>query len=395
MATLTLFSCLFAWRSVVALHLISSSPLALVYLLVAPVPGYDWLSRISSEETTFEYNGITYSSAYHAMLYGDPAQHACRNFNCWLNALFFSPHIAAWLAHKLGVEAGHYVLCYFRNLLGGAIVYYGTAAVFSYQIYIARGEEIFKNRKRPSLQIMWDQIRLAQASLFLYVFLPVFDEYLIEQGYTRVYYTVDEIGGLAWYIMTHLVYFSLVEIGIYWMHRTLHTNKFLYKYVHMLHHKYNRPDTLTPWASIAFHPLDGILQASPYVMVLPLVPCHYVTHVCMLFFTAVWATVSLYLLCRPDSDDIFLQNSSHGFFRLTRLAACFYVHYCSIFMIPWIGISGTLWAASIIQCIIRTISTTMDKSLPFAIDSGEPFESRKDRPELEENENHHNVNVML
>jgi lathosterol oxidase len=259
--------------------------------ITAPFPGYGWLSRISSEGTQFEHNGKVYSSAYDAMLYGDPAQHACRNFNCWVNALIISPHIAAWLSNKVGIEAAHYVLCYFRNLLGGVIIYYGTAAAFSYHIYVAKGDELFKNRKRPTPEVMWDQIKLAQASLFLYVLLPVLDEYLIEQGYTRVYYTVDEIGGLGWHVLAHVAYFSLVEIGIYWMHRTLHTNKFLYKHVHMLHHKYNRPDTLTPWASIAFHPLDGMLQASPYVICLPFVPCHYVTHVCMLFFTAIWATV--------------------------------------------------------------------------------------------------------
>lgn len=49
---------------------------------------------------------------------------------------------------------------------------------------------------------------------------------------------------------------------IYWMHRTLHTNKFLYKYVHALHHKYNSAETLSPWASIAFNPLDGVLQVT-------------------------------------------------------------------------------------------------------------------------------------
>jgi hypothetical protein len=44
------------------------------------------------------------------------------------------------------------------------------------------------------------------------------------------------------------------------MHRTLHENKYLYKYVHALHHKYNKPSTLSPWASVAFNPIDGILQ---------------------------------------------------------------------------------------------------------------------------------------
>ena len=87
-----------------------------------------------------------------------------------------------------------------------------------------------------------------------------------------------------------IIYFTLVEIGIYWMHRTLHTNKWMYKHIHMLHHAYNKPETLTPWASIAFHPLDGILQASPYVGALFVVPCHYLTHVFLLFFTAIWAT---------------------------------------------------------------------------------------------------------
>ena len=74
------------------------------------------------------------------------------------------------------------------------------------------------------------------------------------------------------------------------MHRTLHTNKFLYNHVHALHHSYNSPETLTPWASIAFNPLDGILQASPYVFWLIFIPCHYLTHVIMLFCTAIWAT---------------------------------------------------------------------------------------------------------
>lgn len=74
------------------------------------------------------------------------------------------------------------------------------------------------------------------------------------------------------------------------MHRKLHTNKFLYKYIHGLHHKYNKHETLTPWASIAFNPIDGMLQASPYVVGLFFIPVHYYTHVFLLFFSGVWAT---------------------------------------------------------------------------------------------------------
>jgi lathosterol oxidase len=171
------------------------------------------------------------------------------------------------------------------------LVYYGVALIFHYHCYIhPRAEIIFEKRQRPTWDTMWDQIKLAQASMTLYVLLPVVDEFVIESGWTLAYYHVSEIGGYFPFVLYTLMYFSLVEIGIYWMHRTLHTNKWLYKHVHMLHHKYNKAHTLTPWASIAFHPLDGILQASPYVMVLPIVPIHYGLHFCMLFFTAIWAT---------------------------------------------------------------------------------------------------------
>lgn len=137
---------------------------------------------------------------------------------------------------------------------------------------------------------MVDQMKLAQASLFIYVMLPGISEYMIEEGWTKCVYTIEEMGGFGMYLLKMVFYFALVEIGIYWMHRTLHENKTLYKYIHKLHHSYSKPDTLTPWASIAFHPIDGVLQASPYVCLLPFITTHYLTHIAMVFFTAIWAT---------------------------------------------------------------------------------------------------------
>lgn len=258
-------------------------------------PGGDWLDRIATPETLYKSpDGQTFSSAYLAMLDGQPLKNPCRNFNAYINSIVIPDKIAAQVVDAVGsLEWAHYILCYMRNFVGAMIVYYGVAAIFHYFCYMHPGnDETFekRGRKRPSAAIMWDQIKLAQASLTLYVLLPVFDEWLVEQGWTQTYHTVAEIGGWANYAFYMVLYFALVEIGIYWMHRTLHTNKFLYKHVHMLHHKYNSPETLTPWCSIAFHPLDGILQACPYVLCLPIVPCHYLTHFVLLFFTAVWAT---------------------------------------------------------------------------------------------------------
>lgn len=243
----------------------------------------------------FVYDGQQYATVYEAIVFHHHSSpNPCRNFNAYINSIFISNAMATTIVRASfnSLEVGHYVLCYIRNFIGAMVIYYGIALFFHYFCYHYYGTSVFEeqNRIRPSSTIMYNQIKLAQSSMFLYVCLPVLGEYIIEQNYTLVYYTIHEIGGIYWYLFYTVLYFSIVEIGIYWMHRTLHTNKWMYKNIHMLHHQYNKPETLTPWASIAFHPLDGILQASPYVATLLLVPCHYITHTIMLFFTAIWAT---------------------------------------------------------------------------------------------------------
>lgn len=257
-----------------------------------PFPGSAWLDRLATKsESTVILNSMTYATPYHALLYNDPASKPVRNFNEWINSFLIPTSLVAAFLRYFGIERTHYLITYLRNFVAGAIVYYTTAAIFHYHCYIhPRSKDIFKDRPRPSYGIMIHQICLAQFSMIFYTALPVVSDFLIEEGYTQCYYTFPEVGGVLPGILFLILYFALVEIGIYWMHRTLHTNKFLYKHVHMLHHQYNKPETLTPWASIAFHPLDGILQASPYVLWMPFVPVHYLTHEVLLFCTAVWAT---------------------------------------------------------------------------------------------------------
>mmetsp|Transcript_38011 Transcript_38011/g.104550 ORF Transcript_38011/g.104550 Transcript_38011/m.104550 type:complete len:318 (+) Transcript_38011:27-980(+) len=219
-----------------------------------------------------------------------------REFNQWVNDLFYGytnlNFVSDYLASKGGDDTGYYLQCYVRDLAAGTAVYWITAGLWHLFIYGIYGQKLFTGvgREFPTSATITDQMCLAQASLFLYAALPVFSEYLIESNFTKTYFFVDEIGGWGMYALNLFLYIVFVEFGIYWVHRILHENKFLYKYVHGLHHKYNKAVTLTPWASIAFNPIDGILQASPYVVGLFLIPVHYFTHVGLLFFTGVWAT---------------------------------------------------------------------------------------------------------
>ena len=215
-----------------------------------------------------------------------------REFNMFINKIILPEAVSSFFAKSLNHELSYYANCYVRDLIAGTLVYWLTAGIWHIAIYHVFRKSIFldNNRPLPSKEIIFDQMVLSQASLFIYASLPVLSEFLIENKFTKVYFYIDEIGGWECYGVYFVLYLALVELGVYWMHRTLHTNKFLYKYVHGLHHKYNQAATLTPWASIAFNPLDGILQASPYVFFLFFVPVHYFTHVFLLFFSGVWAT---------------------------------------------------------------------------------------------------------
>jgi Delta7-sterol 5-desaturase len=189
-----------------------------------------------------------------------------RKFNEWVNDIFFQYSglntFSRSLYERFGEERGYYLSSYMRDLILGSIVYWVTAGLWHIVIYRILGDRLFSSKKRdfPSSEVIIDQMLLAQSSLVMYAALPVASEFLIESKLTLTYFYVEEVGGWMWYGIYLFIYVVLVEVGIYWVHRTLHENKFLYKYVHGPHHKYNKMQTLTPWCSLAFNPLDGILQ---------------------------------------------------------------------------------------------------------------------------------------
>ncbi|KAJ6369687.1 hypothetical protein OIU76_028019, partial [Salix suchowensis] len=139
----------------------------------------------------------------------------------------------------------------------------------------------------PSNRAMLLQIYVAMKAMPWYTLLPTVSEYMIENGWTKCYTSISEVGWFA-YIMYMAIYLVIVEFGIYWMHRELHDIKPLYKHLHATHHIYNKQNTLSPFAGLAFHPLDGILQAVPHVIALFLVPIHFRSHIGLLFIEGVW-----------------------------------------------------------------------------------------------------------
>lgn len=98
-------------------------------------------------------------------------------------------------------------------------------------------------------------------------------------GYTLMYSDFHEYGwgyfffSLAALILLHDAYF-------YWAHRLMHHPK-IFARVHLVHHKSTDP---SPWAALAFHPFEAVLEAGILPMAVMLFPLHVYTLLAFLGF---------------------------------------------------------------------------------------------------------------
>lgn len=202
----------------------------------------------------------------------------------WYNSI-----VLGLLPESWWVPYPRLVQTWLRNYVGATLIYLLSSLFWSLYMYgWRRRRTVYVPRdKIPSIKAIGLQIQVAMRALPFYCALPTLSEYVVEKGWTQCYSSIGEVG---WFIyIVHLgIYLVLCEIGIYWMHRALHDIKPLYKHLHATHHIYNKENTLSPFAGLAFHPLDGILQAAPHVICLFLVPTHFRTHMLLLFAEGLW-----------------------------------------------------------------------------------------------------------
>lgn len=106
------------------------------------------------------------------------------------------------------------------------------------------------------------------------------------RGHSKLYANVDHYGWL--YLVAQFPIFLLfTDSLIYLIHRALHS-KYLYKRLHKPHHKWIMP---TPFASHAFHPLDGYAQSLPYHVFPFLLPLHKYAYIALFSFINVWTVL--------------------------------------------------------------------------------------------------------
>jgi lathosterol oxidase len=86
-----------------------------------------------------------------------------------------------------------------------------------------------------------------------------------------------------------IFYLVFTDCLIYWIHRYLH-HPILYGPIHKLHHKWV---VTTPFASHAFHPMDGFLQSTPYHIYVFLFPMNKLVYLALFALVNFW-TISIH-----------------------------------------------------------------------------------------------------
>jgi len=212
-----------------------------------------------------------------------------REENDWKNSL------VTWMLPEVVrefplVKNNRLVGSWLRNWLLATGLYFVVGLIWAYYCYFCFGSSLYPSKDHiPTVKAMVEQMQVAFLAMPLYAMLPALTEYVVERGWTLSYARIEDIG-LLQYGLYFAMYMTSVEFFVYWQHRLLHDIKPGYRYLHHIHHIYNKEHTLSPFAGLAFHPIDGILQAIPYTWTLFFVPMHFLTHELLLFATAVWTT---------------------------------------------------------------------------------------------------------
>jgi lathosterol oxidase len=130
------------------------------------------------------------------------------------------------------------------------------------------------------------------------------------RGYAKLYDSVADEPFPYYNILQFPIFIGFTDFFIYWIHRGLH-HPLVYKTLHKPHHKWIMP---TPYASHAFHPVDGWAQSIPYHVFPYVFPLQKFAYVVLFAFINIW-TVMIH-------DGEYIANSP-----VINGAACHTMHH--------------------------------------------------------------------
>jgi hypothetical protein len=113
------------------------------------------------------------------------------------------------------------------------------------------------------------------------------------RGWSKLYDFTSESPFFGYTLLQYPLFICFTDSGIYWIHRGLH-HPLVYRWLHKPHHKWAVP---TPFASYAFHPLDGWAQSLPYHIFPMIFPLQKSAYLGLFVFVTMWTVLIREFLC--------------------------------------------------------------------------------------------------
>ncbi|CDR87393.1 probable sterol delta 5,6-desaturase [Sporisorium scitamineum] len=204
----------------------------------------------------------------------------------------------------------------------GILVLYFSFAGLSYKY-------IFNKEMEKHPRFLKNQVRLEiESSLRAFLPLDVLTVpwFVLEvRGHSKLYQNISD-HGWVYAALSVPLFLVFTDFLIYWVHRIEHHPR-LYKHVHKPHHKWLVP---TPFASHAFHPLDGYAQSLPYHIFPFVFPLHRVLSICLFVFVNLWSILihDSDMICNSPLEKIINGPSHHTLHHL--FFTCNYGQYFTV-----------------------------------------------------------------
>src|SRR3990167_678377 len=189
--------------------------------------------------------------------------------------------------------------------LGGVVLYFLTAGISYYVIFILFPDKLLEKDEREKHQEIAKEIKTSLEGIQTVTTLTTVMYMLHWYGYGKIYTDFNDYGAI--YLIGSIVAFLMfTDCLIFWIHYALHW-KPLYQRFHSTHHKFKYP---TPFAAIAFDPFDGFAQSFPYHLFTFVFPFWNWAYLCMFVFVQVW-TISIHDRVSFASLDGIINGSAH------------------------------------------------------------------------------------
>ncbi|KAF8859676.1 hypothetical protein BDZ45DRAFT_355076 [Acephala macrosclerotiorum] len=198
--------------------------------------------------------------------------------------LSFSPsdaaYLSAWDRDNIYRQAFSLFLI---TWIAGAFIYF---VVSSLSYVFVFDKTTFQHPKFLKNQIKMEIRQAVGAMPWISVLTVPF--FLAEvRGYSKLYDVLADEPYPYYNYLQFPLFLIFTDFCIYWIHRGLH-HPLIYKNLHKPHHKWIMP---TPYASVAFHPVDGWMQSVPYHVFPFIFPLQKFAYLALFFFVQIWTVL--------------------------------------------------------------------------------------------------------